>query len=71
MNVLQTDAALNPGNSGGPLCNINGEVIGVNSLKLTQEQTSTSSYRVEGMGFAIPIEEALNYQQTTPSGFKI
>lgn len=61
MKVIQTDAALNPGNSGGPLCNINGEVIGVNSLKLTQEQTSTSSYNVEGMGFAIPIEDALYY----------
>ena len=47
--VLQVDAALNPGNSGGPLVNINGEVIGINSLKLSQEQ-------IEGMGFAIPIE---------------
>ena len=63
MKVIQTDAALNPGNSGGPLCNINGEVIGVNSLKLTQEQTSTSSYSVEGMGFAIPIEDALYYAE--------
>lgn len=62
MKVLQTDAALNPGNSGGPLCDINGEVIGVNSLKLTEEKTSTtSSYSVEGMGFAIPIEDALYY----------
>ena len=62
MKVLQTDAALNPGNSGGPLCNVNGEVIGVNSLKLTQEKTSsTTSYSVEGMGFAIPIEDALSY----------
>lgn len=62
MKVLQTDAALNPGNSGGPLCNVNGEVIGVNSLKLTQEGSSTSSsYSVEGMGFAIPIEDALYY----------
>lgn len=49
MEVLQIDAALNPGNSGGPLANINGEVIGINSLKL-------STSEIEGMGFAIPIE---------------
>ena len=49
MEVLQTDAAMNPGNSGGPLVNINGEVIGVNSLKLVEDE-------IEGMGFAIPIE---------------
>ena len=49
MNVLQTDAAVNSGNSGGPLCNSNGEVIGVISAKI-------SSTGVEGMGFAIPIE---------------
>ncbi len=69
MKVLQTDAALNPGNSGGPLCNVNGEVIGVNSLKLTQEKTSvTSTYSVEGMGFAIPIEDALYYAETIEKG---
>ena len=62
MKVIQTDTALNPGNSGGPLCNVNGEVIGVNSLKLTEEKnSSTSTYSVEGMGFAIPIEDALYY----------
>ena len=49
MEVIQVDAALNPGNSGGPLANINGEVIGINSLKLAQSE-------IEGMGFAIPIE---------------
>ena len=53
MNVLQTDAAINSGNSGGPLCNSNGEVIGITSLKLV-------SSGVEGMGFAIPIEDATN-----------
>lgn len=51
MNVLQTDAAVNSGNSGGPLCDSNGEVIGVISAKI-------SSTGVEGMGFAIPIETA-------------
>ena len=51
MKVIQTDAAINSGNSGGPLCNSNGEVIGITSLKLV-------SSGVEGMGFAIPIEDA-------------
>ena len=50
--VLQTDAAINSGNSGGPLCNINGEVIGVINLKI-------SSNNVEGIGFAIPIEDVV------------
>lgn len=54
MKVLQTDAAINSGNSGGPLANSNGEVIGITSLKLI-------SSGVEGMGFAIPIETALEY----------
>ena len=49
MEVLQVDAALNPGNSGGPLANINGEVIGITSMKLVEDE-------IEGMGFAIPIE---------------
>lgn len=52
MKVIQTDAAINSGNSGGPLCNSNGEVIGITSLKLV-------SSGVEGMGFAIPIEDAI------------
>lgn len=52
--VLQTDAAISPGNSGGPLVNLAGDVIGITSLKLVDEE-------VEGMGFAIPIEDAMNY----------
>ncbi|MGZ9792077.1 S1C family serine protease [Bacillus atrophaeus] len=47
MNVLQTDAAINPGNSGGPLINSSGQVIGINSLKVSENG-------VESLGFAIP-----------------
>lgn len=54
MEVLQTDAAINNGNSGGPLCNSNGQVIGITNMKL-------SSTAIEGMGFAIPIDTAVKY----------
>lgn len=64
MQVLQTDAAMNPGNSGGPLVNMNGEVIGVNSVKLVQNE-------IEGMGFAIPIEIAMGSVEKLEKGEKI
>ncbi|CCQ96466.1 Uncharacterized serine protease YyxA [[Clostridium] ultunense Esp] len=51
MDVIQTDAAINPGNSGGALIDIAGQLVGINSAKI-------SEVGIEGMGFAIPINEA-------------
>jgi len=67
MELIQTDAAINPGNSGGALLNSKGEVIGINSVKYVSEDT-------EGMGYAIPITEAveilnelMNYEEIPES----
>lgn len=64
VNTLQTDAAINNGNSGGPLANSNGEVIGITSIKL-------ASSTIEGMGFAIPIETALEYAEQLINGEEV
>lgn len=54
--VIQTDAAINSGNSGGPLVNMAGQVIGINSMKLSSNGEGSS---VEGMGFSIPSNEVV------------
>ncbi|WP_019153409.1 S1C family serine protease [Robertmurraya massiliosenegalensis] len=52
LNVIQTDAAINPGNSGGALINSQGQLIGINSLKISESG-------VEGLGFAIPSNDVV------------
>ncbi len=54
-NLIQTDAAINQGNSGGPLVNLAGEVIGINTLIVRNSGTGTVA---EGLGFSIPINTA-------------
>ena len=56
MNLIQTNAALNNGNSGGPLINCYGQVIGINTMKMSNFYSSSTT--VEGIGFAIPIDTA-------------
>ena len=63
-NYIQTDAAINPGNSGGALLNINGELIGINSAKISDSS-------VEGMGFAIPISDVTDIIETLMNRTKV
>ena len=55
INMLQTDAAINSGNSGGPLFNMYGEVVGITTAKYSG--TSSSGASIEGIGFAIPMDD--------------
>lgn len=57
INMLQTDAAINSGNSGGPLFNMNGEVVGITTAKYSGSTSSGAS--IEGIGFAIPINDVM------------
>ena len=57
INMLQTDCAINSGNSGGPLFNMKGEVVGITTAKYSG--TSSSGATIEGIGFAIPIDDVL------------
>lgn len=61
--MIQTDAAINEGNSGGALYNLQGQLIGINSAKATNY-----SNNVEGMGYAIPISDALPVIQSIVDG---
>ena len=58
INMLQTDAAINSGNSGGPLFNMKGQVIGITTAKYSGSSASGAS--IEGIGFAIPIDDVRN-----------
>ncbi len=63
MNLIQIDAAVNPGNSGGGLFNMKGELVGIVNAKSTGEG-------VEGLGFAIPVNEAINVtEQIKENGY--
>ena len=57
INMLQTDAAINSGNSGGPLFNMKGEVVGITTAKFSG--TSTSGASIEGIGFAVPMDDVI------------
>ncbi len=57
LNMIQTDVAINSGNSGGPLFNMKGEVVGITTAKYSGESSSGAS--IEGIGFAIPIDDVI------------
>ena len=67
ISLLQIDASINSGNSGGPLANANGEVIGITNSKLSSSYSNASA-TIENIGFAIPIEDALVYVDAFISG---
>jgi len=71
-NLLQTDAAINPGNSGGALVDMQGDLIGINQMKITTSEVDEygNAISAEGIGFAIPINDTLPIiQQLMENGF--
>ncbi len=67
MKMIQIDAAINGGNSGGALLNSTGEVVGINSAKYSSSGSTTSA-SIEGMGFAIPITDVKDLIETLMNG---
>ncbi len=68
MNMLQTDAAINSGNSGGPLFNMKGEVVGITTAKISGLTSNGST--IEGLGFAIPMDDISDkIQQLITNGY--
>jgi serine protease Do len=61
INMIQTDAAINSGNSGGPLFNMRGEVVGITTAKYSG--ASSSGATIEGIGFAIPVDDVVEELQ--------
>jgi len=72
MNLIQIDATINAGNSGGPLANSNGQIVGITNSKLSGSSGGFSSGpTIENMGFAIPIEDAVSVSEQLISNGKV
>lgn len=69
--MIQIDAAINGGNSGGALLNSKGEVVGINTAKYSLSAYTTSSSSIEGMGFAIPISNVKSIIDKIMNGEKV